>query len=70
MTRITDAKELGALIREKRKAKGLTQADLAMYCNTGTRFISDLENGKPTIQIEKAITVLSMLALNVYVEER
>ncbi len=70
MTRITDAKELGALIREKRKAKGLTQSELAMYCNTGTRFISDLENGKPTIEIEKAITVLSMLALNVYVEER
>lgn len=70
MSRITNTKELGKLIRDKRKEKGLTQSDLAMYCNTGIRFISDLENGKPTMQIEKVLVVLSMLALNVYVEER
>ena len=70
MTRITDAKELGALVRDRRKEKGLTQSDLAMYCNTGIRFISDLENGKPTMQISKVLTVLAMLARNVYVEER
>ena len=70
MNRITNTKELGKLIREKRKAKGLTQSNLAMYCNTGTRFISDLENGKETIQMSKVLVVLSMLALNVYVEER
>ncbi len=70
MSRITNAIELGILVRERRKAKGLTQSDLAMYCNTGVRFISDLENGKPTMQISKILIVLSMLALNVYVEER
>ncbi|MBP5162254.1 MAG: helix-turn-helix transcriptional regulator [Spirochaetales bacterium] len=70
MSRITNAKELGKLVRERRKARGMTQSDLAMYSNTGIRFISDLENGKPTIQIEKTITVLAMLALDVYVEER
>ena len=70
MSRITNTKELGKLIRDKRKEKGLTQSELAMYCNTGIRFISDLENGKPTMQVEKVLVVLSMLALNVYVEER
>ena len=70
MSRITDVKELGTLVRDRRKEKGLTQSDLAMYCNTGIRFISDLENGKPTMQISKVLTILSMLALNVYVEER
>ena len=70
MSRITNAKDLGTLVRDRRKEKRLTQSDLAKYCNTGIRFISDLENGKPTMQISKVLTVLSMLALNVYVEER
>lgn len=70
MRRILNAEELGKTIRERRKTRGMTQSELAMYSNTGIRFISDLENGKPTIQIEKALTVLSILALDVYVEER
>lgn len=70
MSRITDTKELGKLIRSRRKERGLTQSELAMYCNTGIRFISDLENGKTTMQVSKVITVLSMLALDIYVEER
>ena len=70
MSRITDTKELGKLIRSRRKERGLTQSDLAMYCNTGIRFISDLENGKPTMQVSKVITVISMLALDIYIEER
>lgn len=70
MSRITDTKELGKLIRSRRKERGLTQSELAMYCNTGIRFISDLENGKTTMQVSKVITVLSMLALDIYIEER
>lgn len=70
MSKITDTKELGKLIRSRRKERGLTQSELAMYCNTGIRFISDLENGKTTMQVSKVITVLSMLALDIYVEER
>lgn len=70
MSRITDTKELGKLIRSRRKERGLTQSELAMYCNTGIRFISNLENGKTTMQVSKVITVLSMLALDIYVEER
>ena len=70
MSRITDTKELGKLIRSRRKERGLTQSELAMYCNTGIRFISDLENGKPTMQVSKVITVISMLALDIYIEER
>jgi hypothetical protein len=42
---------------------GLTQADLALTSGTGMRFISDLENGKPTCQIGKTLTVLKTLGL-------
>jgi len=42
---------------------GLTQADLALTSGTGVRFISDLENGKPTCQIGKTLTVLKTLGV-------
>lgn len=63
--RVISSIDLGNAVRERRKALGLTQSELAMYCNTGVRFISDLENGKATCEIQKTLTVLSMLALNV-----
>jgi hypothetical protein len=29
----------------------MTQADASALCNVGIRFLSELENGKPTLQI-------------------
>jgi y4mF family transcriptional regulator len=55
--------ELGRIVRIERKAMGLTQADLALTSGTGLRFISELENGKPTCQIGKTLTVLKTLGL-------
>ena len=55
--------QLGKIVKKERKAMGLTQADLALTCGTGMRFISDLENGKPTCQIGKTLTVLKTLGL-------
>jgi HTH-type transcriptional regulator / antitoxin HipB len=50
------AKEFGKLVHDRRKALGWTQTDLAAACGTGERFIVDLENGKPSCQLEKALT--------------
>jgi HTH-type transcriptional regulator / antitoxin HipB len=55
--------ELGRFVKKARKAMGLTQAELALTSGTGMRFISDLENGKPTCQIGKTLTVLKTLGL-------
>lgn len=55
--------EIGELVRKQRKALGLTQADLALTSGTGMRFISDLENGKPTCQLGKTLIVLKTLGL-------
>ncbi len=57
------AKELGETIRNTRKAQGLTQPQLAMACGTGVRFIVDLEAGKETCQIGKALNVIQTLGL-------
>ena len=60
---ILKPEELGRIVKQERKAMGLTQADLALTSGTGTRFISDLESGKPTCQIGKTLTVLKTLGL-------
>ena len=48
----------------------MTQAELALNVGTGIRFISDLERGKPTVQFDKAVHVLSMCAMDLYAEKR
>ncbi|MFV1984607.1 MAG: helix-turn-helix domain-containing protein, partial [Thiohalomonadales bacterium] len=53
--------KLGQAVRTKRKADGLTQAKAAALCGVGVRFISDLENGKSTIELGKALSVLAGL---------
>lgn len=64
--RLGNTAEVGRLVRETRKAQGISQEQLAGVANTGIRFISDLENGKPTVQLEKTIRVLEALGLGIY----
>ena len=62
--------ELGKIVRKERKAMGLTQANLALASGTGLRFISDLENGKPTCQLGKTLKVLKALGLSLTLSGR
>ena len=55
---------LGRLVKKERKAMSLTQAELALTSGTRMRFISDLENAKPTCQIGKTLTVLKTLGIH------
>ncbi|MCG8684989.1 MAG: helix-turn-helix domain-containing protein [Desulfobacterales bacterium] len=65
-----DAKIIGQYIREARKVQGLTQTEAAGYLNVGVRFLSDLENGKPTVQLDKALQVLEGMGYRVFVVDR
>ena len=60
-----DSKAFGEAVRSCRKRQGVTQIQLAAIANTGVRFIGDLENGKPTVQLDKALRVASMLGLKI-----
>ena len=62
------AKSLGALIKQTRKTLGVTQKDLAMSAGTGLRFIIELEQGKPTCQLEKALRVIQILGIKIIFE--
>jgi len=55
--------EIGNLVRETRQRMGLTQRSLALTSGTGLRFINDLEHGKPTCEIGKALAVLNTLGI-------
>jgi y4mF family transcriptional regulator len=59
------AGDIGCAIRDARKERGLTQLELARLCGVGPRFISELENGKPTVQLERALHVLTSLDIAV-----
>jgi y4mF family transcriptional regulator len=67
---IQNAMELGKMVASQRKAQGLTQSDLAGLAQTGTRFISDLENGKGTVQFDKVMHILNLLGLYVVIMDR
>jgi len=65
-----DAADIGSLIRKKRIGLGMTQSQLADITGNGTRFISDLENGKQTMQIGKVLDTLHVLGIDVYISAR
>jgi len=62
-------REIGLIIQKNRKSQGLTQPQLAMACGTGIRFIVDIEAGKETCQIGKALLVLQMLGIGITLNE-
>lgn len=64
MIRVDDCGGLGRTIRQERKSQGLTQAQLAGLCGVGTRFVHDLERGKPSVHLGKTIDVLQTLGLH------
>ena len=57
--------QIGKLIRDTRKSLGVTQKDLALTSGTGIRFIIDLENGKETCEIGKALSILNTLGIKI-----
>ena len=69
-TPIRSSVELGAVIREQRKRLALKQLDLAGLGNTGNRVIVDLENGKPTVQLQKVLDLMDLLGLEVVVRTK
>jgi HTH-type transcriptional regulator / antitoxin HipB len=68
--KIADVAQIGAAIRNKRRAIGMRQSELAALSGVGTRFLSDLENGKTTAEIGKALQVLQRLGLDLWLEPR
>ena len=52
--------ELAKEITDMRKSAGLTQTQLAQRAGGGLRFVRELEQGKPTVRLDKVNQVLSL----------
>lgn len=70
MALVKNPSGFGEAIREERKAQGLTQAQLASLCGVGVTYLSNLENGKESAEIGKAMHVARMLGLDVTLTKR
>jgi transcriptional regulator with XRE-family HTH domain len=58
------------MIRKRRKELGYTQAFLSDFSGLSVTFISDLENGKSTAELGKAIFLANLLGLDVMLVPR
>ena len=57
--------KLGQFVKQARKEQGLTQEQLAATTGVGVRFIRELEQGKESCHIGKALTVVSKLGIDI-----
>jgi HTH-type transcriptional regulator/antitoxin HipB len=67
---IRSSEALGRIARQQRRSLKLNQSDVAGLGNTGNRFIGDLEQGKPTLQLQKVLDTLDLLGLEVVVQAK
>jgi HTH-type transcriptional regulator / antitoxin HipB len=68
--KISTSEELGRIIRHKRKEIGVRQEVAAGMAGVGTKFLSQLENGKETAELGKTLQVLRKMGLEVYIFPR
>jgi HTH-type transcriptional regulator / antitoxin HipB len=55
-------------IRRRRLELGLHQDELAALAGVSTRFVHTLEQGKPSLQLDKMLAVLGQLGLDLVLE--
>lgn len=51
---------IASFVKDRRKMFNLTQIDLAEKSGVGLRFVRELEQGKPTLRLDKVNQVLAL----------
>jgi transcriptional regulator with XRE-family HTH domain len=67
---VSSTEDFGRLLRKRRKELGYTQRYLSEFTGFSISFISDLENGKPTSELGKAIYLTNMLGIDISLNTR
>ena len=70
MTPITSPETLGKVLRRHRKHLGLTQSDLGQKFNIPQKTVSNIEAGKPGVQLATLFKLLSALNLEISLRQR
>ena len=68
--KIKNAADFGQIIRKRRRELGYTQEFVAEFTGVSVTYISQLERGKITAEIEKAIMQANVLGLDLFIEKR
>lgn len=67
--RARTTRDLGALVRSTRRAKHMTQAELASRVGVSRDWVVRMEAGNPRVEAQKVLDVLSVLDLRLDVDE-
>ena len=59
------ATPLSLQVKKMRKAAGLTQAEMAKRTGVGLRFVRDVEQGKPSVRLDKVNQVLALFGYHI-----
>lgn len=59
------AQRIGQRVKEERKSQKITQTELANLSGVGLNFVSQLEQGKASVQLDKVLLVLETLGLTI-----
>lgn len=66
---LNNAGDFGAFIRWARKHAGMTQADLAKQVEVSRKWLSEVENSKPTAEIGLVLAVVRHLGFVIRADE-
>ena len=62
--------QLSQTVKELRKEFGMTQEELAMKSGVGLNFVRNLEQGKPTLRMDKVNQLLDLFNYTLVAEPR
>ena len=68
--KVFETSDLGKAIRNRRKELGYTQSYLSEYSGLSVSFISDVENGKSTVEFGRVVGLANLLGLDIEIVSR
>lgn len=66
---VRTAKDIGALIRDRRKKQKLDQAELANKIGVNRRWVLEVERGKPRAEVGLVLKTLQALGLTLSIDD-
>ena len=68
--KVFETSDLGKAIRNRRKELGYTQGYLSEYSGLSVSFISDVENGKSTVEFGRVVGLANLLGMDIEIVSR
>lgn len=65
---ISNVRDLGQKVLQRRKELGISQIELAGLAHCGHRFIRELEQGKESIRMGKALELCALLNIQFFMD--